>query len=74
MAKHYNSMAMTYSPCKVQEQVEAFVNSGNDMMEIVIPAGRELTSVRGSFTQAIKSTRRRAKMMQKQGKLYITRI
>lgn len=74
MAMHYDVMAMTYATGKVQEQVEAFVNGENDTMEIVIPAGRELTSVRTSFTQAIKSTRRRAKMMQKQGKLYITKI
>lgn len=69
---YQSSPAVTYKVCKIQGEIEDFLDSGEDQREIFI-GERELASVRGSFTQAIKRMHRRAKMVQKDGHLYITK-
>lgn len=71
MKNYYDVTGMEYVPGKIQEQVERFMRSGDKENEIVIPSDRTLTSVRGSFDQAIRSTHSRAVMAQNRGHLYI---
>lgn len=67
------SQGLVYKAGKIQDEVEDFINSDDNEREIVIPYGRTLESVRGSYIQAIKSTHRLAKIRQKDGKLFIKR-
>lgn len=73
MKNYYDVTGMEYVPGRIQEQVERFMRSGDKENEIVIPSGRTLASVRGSFDRAIKSTHSRAVMAQNRGRLYIQR-
>lgn len=68
-----NTSVATYKICKIQDVIEEFHHSDEDRKEILL-GERKLTSVRGSFEQAIKSMRIwGVKMQQKNRHLYIVR-
>ena len=68
---NYGISIGTYAIGPVQGDIESFSKSEANEMEIRIPTGRTIQSVRNSYANAIRSTNRPYTMTQKRGRLYI---